>query len=90
MRADQTTDLLADADVVIAVDVGTGEQEIVQGCRQWDLALEAGREEDLVILRVELDADSDDLEWLLSAIEAIGSGETDDNGDGLADGEDDY
>jgi hypothetical protein len=89
LRAGQAGDLLAEADVVIAVDANTREEEVIHGRQEWELASETGHEEDLVLLRVELDADSGDLEWLIDAIEGIESGEAYEHGDDLENDEED-
>jgi hypothetical protein len=81
LQAGDTTALLAEADVVIAVDAATAEEEVVYGRDEWELASETGLEEDLVVLRVELDLESGDLQWLVDAIEAIRSGQADEYGD---------
>lgn len=76
LRAGHAGDLLAEADVVIAVDATTAEEEVVHGRHEWELASATAHEEDLIVLRVELDMDSGDVEWLVDAIEAIESGDT--------------
>lgn len=86
LHAGHTSDLLAEADVVIAVDVGTHEEEAVYGRHGWELASQTGHEEDLLVLRVELDVESGDLEWLVEAIE---TGETDEHRDDLENNEED-
>ncbi len=89
VRAGHASDLLAEADVVIAVDVSAREEEVVHGRHEWELASETGHEEDLVVLRVELDVGSGDLEWLVDAIEAIESGEAYEHVDDLENDEED-
>jgi hypothetical protein len=89
LRAGRADDLLAEADVVIAVDVSTHAEEVVRGHQEREIASETGHEEDLVVLRVELDVEADDLEWLVDAIEAMESGETEEHGDDLDSHEED-
>jgi len=79
VRSGLVGDLLTEADVIIAVDVNTREEEAVRGRYEWELACETGHEDDLLVLRIELDADAGDLEWLVDAIE---NGETYQRGDG--------
>jgi hypothetical protein len=81
LRAGYASDLLAEADVVIAVDVTADEEEVIYGRHAWDLSTATGYEEDLVILRVELDMEAGDLEWLVDTIEAIERGEINADGD---------
>lgn len=90
LRSGYAGDLLAEADVIIAVDVSTHEKEVVYGRHAWERASGTGREEDLVVLWVELDVGSGDLEWLVDAIEAIESGETDEDEDDLENNGHDY
>jgi hypothetical protein len=90
LRAGHVTDCLTDADVVIAVDVSTHEEEVVRGQLEWERASDTGQEEDLVVLRVELDADSGDLEWLVDAVEAIECGDVDASEEDGEDDEGDY
>jgi hypothetical protein len=85
LRAGRAHDWFAEAEVVIAVDTRTGEEEVVDGLDEWELASEAGSEEDVAVLRVELDMESGDLEWLLDAIETLESDETEATGDGFGD-----
>lgn len=89
LRAGNLGDLLVEADVVMAVDATTREEEVIYGRCEWELATETGHEEDLVILRVELDMESGDLEWLVDAIETIETGEPYDDGDDSEKDEDD-
>jgi hypothetical protein len=73
--------LLAEADVIIAVDAATREEEIVCGQEEWEESLASPHDQDLTVLRVELDMETRDLEWLMDAIEAIQRGADDENGD---------
>lgn len=81
LRAGHADDLLAEANVVIAIDATTHEEEVVHGRDEWELASATGHDEDLVVLRVELDMEAGDFEWLVDAIEAMESGETNEEGD---------
>lgn len=90
LRSGYAGGLPAEADVIIAVDVSTREKEVVYGRHAGERASETGREEDLFVLRVELDVDSGDLDWLVDAIEAIESGETDEDEDDLENNEGHY
>lgn len=76
LRAGHADDLLAEADVVIAIDASTHEEEVVHGRDEWELASATGHDDDLVVLRVELDMEAGDFEWLVDAIEAMESGDT--------------
>jgi hypothetical protein len=90
LRAGHADDLLAEADVVIAIDANTHEEEVVHGRDEWELASATGHDEDLVVLRVELDMEAGDFEWLIDALEAIEGSQTDKDSDDLdSDGEDD-
>lgn len=90
LRTGNPGDLLGEADVIIALDANTREEEIVRGRHEWEIATATGHEEDLTVVRVELDMEAGDLEWLLDAVEAIESDEMDDRGDSFdADDEDD-
>lgn len=89
LRAGNVGGVLAEADVVIAVDPSSDEEEVVYGRQEWDLALATGHEEDLVVLHVELDMESSDLEWLVDTVEAVESGRIDERGDDLGIDEDD-
>jgi hypothetical protein len=89
LRTGDASDLLAEADVVIAVDASTHEEEVVRGRHEWALAAETEREEELVVLRVELDMEAGDLEWLIDAIEALESGEAEEQRDDLEDDKED-
>jgi len=85
LRAGHADDLLADADVVIAIDASTHEEEVVHGRDEWELASATGHDEDLVVLRVELDMEAGDFEWLVDAIEAIDSDDTREEADDIED-----
>ena len=89
VRAGHAGHLLAEADVVVVVDSSSDEEEVVYGRHEWELASAAGYEEDLVVLRVELDMEAGDLEWLVDTIEAVRSGEMDERGDDAACDEED-
>ena len=89
LRAGDAEDSLAEADVVIAVDATSDEEEVVYGRHEWDIASASGREADLMVLRVELDLEAGDLEWLVEMVEAIKSGEADEVGDTLGVDDDD-
>jgi hypothetical protein len=89
LRAGHADDLLAEADVVIAIDASTSEEEVVHGREEWELASATGLDEDLVVLRVELDMEAGDFEWLVDAIEAIESGDAEEHGDDLDGDEED-
>jgi hypothetical protein len=89
LRAGHAEDLLAEADVVIAIDATTHEEEVVHGREEWELASATGHDEELVVLRVELDMNAGDFEWLVDAIEAIEGGETNEEGDDLDGDEED-
>ena len=74
-------DVLAQADVVIAVDAATDSEEVVYGRDEWQRAVDIGNERDLEVVRVELDLESDDPDWLLDAIDAIIRGQADESED---------
>ena len=74
LQAGRGRDLLAEADVVIAVDASSQEEEVVHGRDELEQAIVAGHEAALVVLYVELDMELDDQDWL---IEAIQNGEDD-------------
>ena len=76
LQAGHGRDLLAEADLVIAVDASSQEKEVVHGRDKLERAIVAGCEDALVVLRVELDMELDDQDWL---IEAIQSGEDDED-----------
>jgi hypothetical protein len=69
-------EILAGADVIIAVDADAGE-EVIYG--KWDLELAAGTalESDLAIVRVEIES-GDDLDELRELIDQARDGEIDD------------
>jgi len=73
-------DLLEDANVIVAVDTSTQQEEVVKGEDLLDEAVEAAQLEDLVVLRVKLDMESDELEWLIKAIESLGGREREEYG----------
>jgi hypothetical protein len=50
----------------------------VKGEDLLDEAVEAAHLEDLIILRVKLDMESDDLEWLIETIRSLGASEEED------------
>ncbi len=77
LRSGHAGDVLAEADVVFAVDENAGEEEVVYGRHEWELATATGHEEDLVVVRVELDMEAGELEWLVDKIEALVTGEMD-------------
>ena len=83
LRAGNAGDVLAEADVVIAVDASSAEEEVVYGHHEWDLASATGHEDDLVVLRVELDMEGDDLDWLVDTVEAVDSDRIDGHRAGL-------
>jgi hypothetical protein len=87
VRSGHARDLLAETDVVIAVDVSTREEEVVYGRHEWELACDTGHEEDLIVLRVELDMETGDLEWLVDAMEETESGDNGDRTDDIEDRE---
>ena len=84
LQAGRARDLLAEADVVIAVDAGSQEEEVVHGHDKLERAIAAGHEDALVVLRVELDMELDDQDWL---IEAIQGGEDDEDDEHKEDGD---
>jgi hypothetical protein len=88
VRLGHANDLLAQADVVIAVDTGSHDEEVVLGRHAWELASDSGHDEDLVVLRVELDMDAGDVEWLAELIAAIEIDRRDELEDDLAVSED--
>lgn len=85
LQASNPRDLLTEADVVIAVDASAREEAVVSGRYEWELANRTGQQAYLTVLRVELDMESDDLDWLseiLAAIEAGNSeGDEDESGE---------
>ncbi len=89
LQGGRAHDALAEADVVIAVDAATGQEEVVFGREEWQRAVDVGQGEELEFLRVELDAESDDLDWLLDAIDAIVEGPVDEAGELFEQGEED-
>lgn len=88
VRAGYASHLLAEADVVVAVDVNTHEEEVVRGQHEWDLASVAERE-DLAIVRVELDMEAGDLEWLVETVETVAGGVDREGEEDFERGEDD-
>ena len=82
LQAGRARKLLAEADIVIAVDAETDEEEVVHGHHEWELATATGQEAYWQVLRVKLDLKSDDLEWLVDAVETVDSGDADDHDDG--------
>ena len=89
LRAARADDLLAEADVVIAIDASTHEEEVVHGRQEWELACATEHDEDLVVLRVELDMEAGDFEWLVDAIEAMENSRMEEHDDELDSGEED-
>ena len=75
LQSGDTRRLLAEADVVVAVDVRTGEEEAILGGEEWDRARETAREDELAVLRIELDTESDDPDTLAEVIEEFQPGE---------------
>jgi hypothetical protein len=76
VRAGDASDLLAQADVVIAVDVAMEEEEeVILGSDEWELASDTGQWDHLVVVRVELEMHSGDLEWLIDLIDAMNTRE---------------
>ena len=88
LQAGDSRDLLTQADVIIAVDATAGEEEVVSGRYEWKLANRTGQQAYLTVLRVELDMESDDLDWLSEALASIeaGDAEGDDGGSGEHEG----
>jgi hypothetical protein len=62
-------ELLTDADVVIAVDAVTREEDVVYGHPIAERADRAEFKPGITVIRVELDMESDDLDWLAEAID---------------------
>jgi hypothetical protein len=62
---------------------------VVHGHDEWELASATGHDEDLVVLRVELDMEAGDFEWLVDAIETMESGDAFEEDDDSADDEED-
>ena len=81
LKAGRGRKLLAGADIVIAVDTSTYEEEVVLGHHEWELATATGQQAYWEVLRVELDLKSDHLEWLVDAVETLDSGDADEHGD---------
>lgn len=71
-------DVLADADVIIAVDENTAEEEVVAGREEWEKLSPSGAE-GLSVVRVELDMEADDVEWLSDLAERIKGGDMSDD-----------
>ena len=67
LRGNRGMRLLASADVVIAVDENQHE-DVVLGQDELETAVAAGDDELLVVLKVEIDSDLDDFEWLVAAV----------------------
>jgi hypothetical protein len=61
-------ELLAEADVITAVDLESGDEEAVYGRWAWESAMNRGREVQLTVVRVELDA-MDDVEELKELVD---------------------
>ncbi len=70
LRNSRRIDLLASADVVIAVDENQHE-DVVFGQDDLDTAIAAGDDGLLVVLKVEIDSDLDDFEWLVAAVDRL-------------------
>ncbi len=77
LQAGHGRDLLAEADVVIAVDASSQEKEVVYGRDELERAIKTGREHELVVLCVELDMELDDQDWLIEAIQSSEDDEDD-------------
>ena len=77
LRAGFGKDLLAEAEVIIAVDADLKE-EVLHGKWDWELAVGTGHEAELSVVRVELEA-SDDADELKEMVEAAQSGADDDD-----------
>jgi hypothetical protein len=69
-------ELLATADVVIAVDTRSDAEDVVYGEWDWNLAVSAGQEAELAVLRVELNM-NEELDTL-SEIVKVSRGPEDD------------
>ena len=80
LRSNQGMDLLASADVVIAVDENQHE-DVVLGQEELETAIAAGDDGLLVVLKVEIDSDLDDFEWLAGAVERVKAGDSAGEGD---------
>ena len=77
LRAGFGKELLADAEVIIAVDADS-QEEVLHGKWDWELAVGTGHEAELSVVRVELEA-SDDIGELREMIETARSGAADDD-----------
>jgi len=77
LRAGFGKELLAEAEVVVAVDADS-QEEVLHGKWDWELAVRTGHGAELSVVRVELEA-SDDVEELREMIEAAQSGANDDD-----------
>ncbi|MCO6436596.1 MAG: hypothetical protein J5J06_05865 [Phycisphaerae bacterium] len=72
LRAGFGKDLLAEAEVVIAVDADSRE-EVLHGKWDWEIAAGTAHETDLSVVRVELEA-ADDVDELKEMIEVAQTG----------------
>lgn len=79
LRAGFGIDLLADAEVIIAVDADA-QEEAIYGEPEWEIAVNSGQEAELAVVRVELEA-SEDAEELREMIAAAQSDAQDDDED---------
>jgi len=88
LQAGQPGELLAEADVVIAVDASSGDEEVLYGEYEWRLATQTGQEGYLTVIRVELDLESDDPDWLVEALEMVKRGQPESSDDNYNETED--
>ena len=78
LRAGVGTELLAEAEVIVAIDADW-RKEFLRGKWDWEIAVRTGHEEELKVVRVELES-SDELEELGEMIEPTQYDGTDDDG----------
>lgn len=64
-------DVVASADVVLAQDVMTGRQAVVYGRNVLEAIAASGQADELAVLAVELDMDTDELERLVALVRVI-------------------
>ncbi len=74
VRSGYASDLLLEANVIIATDPTSNEEEVVFGIHDWEKVENGGIQDDLAILRVEVNAAANDIAVLLAIIHTIHSG----------------
>lgn len=68
-------DVVASADVVLAQDVMTGRQALVYGRSVLEAIAAGGQADEVAVLAVELDMDTDELERLIALVRVVKGGD---------------